>query len=408
MKTKARLLSTAILLATWVNAFAQGISTVQFSAATYSVSEAGGLALITVVRIGDPGGYAYVEYSTTDVTATDGLDYDGQRGSLEFFGETKLTITIPIINDTLLEGSETVFISLFNPDPFYTELGARSNAVLTILDDEPTVSFKSFSYSVAENAGAVVVAVRRYGSTNEGFSVDYATQDGSATAGADYVAQNGTLTFAAGETEPSFTVSILNDALIEGDENFSVQLGNLTGNVFFGAITIARVRIFDNDRGIGFDRCRYTAREDEGSVTVTVTRAGDPTGPFTIDYTATNGSATAGVDFIPQTGNLSFAEGQLTNSFTIQILDDAEVESDETVDLVLSNPTGGIQLGQSWAQIVIKDDVRGLDVAMNQPVSVQMCQGAGEGKADGDAFFDGQGAAAFQLTLKSLGRITRR
>jgi hypothetical protein len=82
---------------------------------------------------------------------------------------------------------------------------------------------------VGENHGDLQITVLRTGSTIAAASVAYSTTAGTATAGADFTAASGTLTFAAGETEKTITVPILTDALAEDDEIFSVALANPTG-----------------------------------------------------------------------------------------------------------------------------------------------------------------------------------
>ena len=72
-----------------------------------------------------------------------------------------------------------------------------------------TIQFGLASYSVAEWAGTVSLTVQRLGDTNTEVSVDYATADGTATNGLKYTATNGTLTFAAGETNKTVVVPIL-------------------------------------------------------------------------------------------------------------------------------------------------------------------------------------------------------
>ena len=62
-------------------------------------------------------------------------------------------------------------------------------------------------------------------------TVDYATSDGTATAGADYTAASGTLSFAAGETSKTVSVTVLNDAHDEGSETLTLTLSNATGAV---------------------------------------------------------------------------------------------------------------------------------------------------------------------------------
>ena len=108
----------------------------QFSAATYSVAEPGGLATITVTRTGSAQSQVSVGYSTGGGTATAGLDYDTTQGTLVFAeGVTQQTFSIPIHDDTDMEGNETILLSLFNPTNG-AALGSQDEAALTIVDNE--------------------------------------------------------------------------------------------------------------------------------------------------------------------------------------------------------------------------------------------------------------------------------
>ena len=116
---------------------------------------------------------------------------------------------------------------------------------------QSAIQFSASTYTVAENAGSVIFTVQRTGDTNAVVSVDYASANGTAMAGSDYTATNGTLTFAAGETNQTIAVPILNDGIVEStaDETFTVTLSNPT-NAVLGTRTIANVRITDNDKGL--------------------------------------------------------------------------------------------------------------------------------------------------------------
>ncbi len=104
---------------------------------------------------------------------------------------------------------------------------------------------------------------------------------------------------------------------------------------------------------IQFSSATYAVTEGTATVTITATRTGGSDGAVTADYATTDGSAvggtdcaTAGVDYITKTGTVSFTNGNTTNkTFPVAICDDTAVENAETVNITLSNPTGGATLG---------------------------------------------------------------
>jgi len=90
---------------------------------------------------------------------------------------------------------------------------------------------------------------------------------------------------------------------------------------------------------------------------VTVARTGSTSNPFAVDYSTGEGTATAGADYTSRSGTLSFASGESTKSIILSILNDSLIEGDESVIVTLSNPSGGVAIGnQSFATIVIGDD----------------------------------------------------
>lgn len=140
-------LSFLLMIALWGTVLPQGAvqaaplqqtgPTIQFSSASYSRSENGGSATITVDINGTLTGTASVEYLTVDGTATSGSDYTAASGVLTFTtSPSSLTFSVTIINDSTDEPDETVNLVLRNP--VNAVLGSDDTAVLTILDDDPT------------------------------------------------------------------------------------------------------------------------------------------------------------------------------------------------------------------------------------------------------------------------------
>ncbi|HEY0404432.1 MAG TPA: DUF4394 domain-containing protein [Pyrinomonadaceae bacterium] len=101
--------------------------------------------------------------------------------------------------------------------------------------------------TVAENAGSVTVTVTRTGDTNSAASVNYTTQDGTATAGSDYTAASGSLFFNAGETTKTFNVAILDNAVAESSETFNILLSNASNGFILGTPNPYTITITDND-----------------------------------------------------------------------------------------------------------------------------------------------------------------
>jgi serine protease AprX len=113
-----------------------------------------------------------------------------------------------------------------------------------------TLQFSTSRYRVAENVATISTTVSRTAGSVGSVSIDFASRDGTALAAEDYQATSGTLTFLDGETSQTITISILDDALVEGDENFSLLLSNATGGARLGRQTTANVDITDDDEDV--------------------------------------------------------------------------------------------------------------------------------------------------------------
>jgi hypothetical protein len=101
----------------------------------------------------------------------------------------------------------------------------------------------------------------------------------------------------------------------------------------------------------------FTVREGAGSVTITVTRSNGSDGSATVNYTTQDATAQAGVRYTAATGTLTFAQGDVSKTFTISILDDSVIRGTEQANLLLSAPTGGATLGaQAGAVLTIQEN----------------------------------------------------
>jgi hypothetical protein len=320
----------------------------QFSQANYSVAETGKKAVITVKRGGPTTGSVSVDFATSDGTASsaDG-DYVPTSGTVTFGpGVLSKSFSVTVNDSSEIEGNETVNLTLCNPGGGAV-LGAQSTAVLTITTDDASVAFTKPGFTVTETAPKATITVKRTGGMTKTVTVAYATSDGTAHAGSDYLATSGTLSFAPGVTSRSFTVPILPDPGHATEATVNLALDNVMGG-FLGTPASATLTITGNSEAAGmlqFIASDYSVSETGPVATVTVTRAKGTAGGVTVDYAASDGSGIAGTNYQPASGTLVFEDGDVSQSFVVTVLDDQAKEGNKTVNLCLSNPTGNAQLG---------------------------------------------------------------
>ncbi|MGI8933238.1 MAG: Calx-beta domain-containing protein, partial [Phormidesmis sp.] len=130
------------------------LSTVEFSTDTFVVSEGAGTSnSVTLIRTGDTIGTSTVQVSITGGTATGGTDYNSNSFPLTVVfnpNETSKTVEIPITDDSLAEGNETIVLSV--ADISNATIGSQATATLTITDnDSPGFTLSRNSATVSES-----------------------------------------------------------------------------------------------------------------------------------------------------------------------------------------------------------------------------------------------------------------
>ena len=335
----------------------------QLSATSFGVAENASTVTVTITRSGGSNGVVTVDYATIDGSATASNDYSSTIGTITFVDgdNTSQSFNIPILDDIVFEGNEIFSINLSNVSGGAT-LGSDNSALITIIENDPvpsagSVQFNAVGYIADENipGGEITITVTRTGGSFGDISVDYATADGSANAASDYSAVNGTLIFADGDTSnKTFIIPIIDDTIFEGNEAFTVSLSVATGGATLGTNHNANIMIIENDPvppagSVQFELASYSVDENipGGEIAITVTRTDGSFGNISVDYSTFDGTATvANLDYIPANGTLSFADGELSKDITISINDDNIFEGDEIFSINLSNPVGGVSLGQ--------------------------------------------------------------
>lgn len=313
-------------------------SLVQLSAATDSVSGDAGSELLTVNRTGNTSLSASVDYATSDGTALAGVDYTTTSGTLNFSaGQTSKTISVPLLNNTAGAASSTFSISLSNPVTG-TIVGTQQSETVTIQNDHSQVNLSAATTTAANDSGSVTLTVNRTGNTAVAGSFDYATSNGTAVAGTDYATTSGTLNFSPGQTSLSIVVPLLDNTAAAATATFLLTLSNPVNGAVLGTQQSETVTIQNNQSQVNFGSATGNIANTAGIVTLEVDRTGNTTLAGSVDYSTSDGTATAGTDYTATSGTINFSAGQAFDVIAIPLLGNAAAPASSTFTVNLTNP----------------------------------------------------------------------
>ncbi len=340
---------------------------VSFSTGSFTFSEAGGAQAITVRLSNAYNSTVTVRYATSNGSAASGSDYTATSGTLTFApGETSKTFSIPIINDVLVEPSETIQLTL--SAPVSATLGTQRTATVSITDnDVPTVSFSQASKSASEATTSASFTVTLSSASTKSVTVKYALANGgTATSGADFTLPAGTLTFAPGEVSKTIAFTIANDTQDENDETLKIGLST-PSNATLGSVSVATYTIVDNDASpaarfdfrtaTGAPTSTVDASESTSRITVPIILSAAAGRPITVNISAaTGGTAILGTDFSLSSSSVTFAPGETSKTVTLNITNDLLNEALETIRLALSSTTATIGTGSTAVVNLVDND----------------------------------------------------
>ena len=352
--------------------------TASIDADAETVAEGNDTTFTVTLTGGVPADDVSVPFETAgSATVTD--DYSAPKGAITFppgdasgkagvlvisAGESRGTITFPVLADGISENEETLKVEIFSAatDERTGSVSATDNIATTrILDqDVLTVSIQD-APSVTEGAVAtftITLSTISDQNVSAGWSTKQAGDalDAGETAvpDKDYTAASGTVAVPAGDRSATFTVTTTQDTLVESAETFVVMLEEATiGNssppemVPLG-VTRAEGTIVDDDTApTGLTISSVSHREvdeDAGATDITVTVALDGTTQFAVDTPVTvemidrpgvQNNATLGVDYTATTANVTIPAGESSVNTTITLtpVDDTLSEDDEIARL---------------------------------------------------------------------------
>ena len=180
--------------------------------------------IVFQVSLSAPSGRAVgVDYGTADGTATASRDYRRSEGRLTFArGNVSSVVRVALLDDAVDEPDETFAVVLSSP---LNASLARASADGRIIDNDGAATL-TVGDAVADEGAPVEFVVSLAGASDQSVTVVYRTVDGTALAGEDYESGSGTLTFTPGDSELTVSVSTLEDAVYEPEEQFRLELSS--------------------------------------------------------------------------------------------------------------------------------------------------------------------------------------
>jgi hypothetical protein len=336
------------------------IGDLALSSAAYTVAQDAGSLTVTVNRSGGASGTVSVNYATTNGSAVAGVDFTAASGMLQWAdGDSAAkSFSIPISNATPFSGNKSFTVSLSNATG--ASISNPSSATVVIsgsaVSAAGSLQLSANQYTVSQGVSSVSVTVNRTGGSTGAISVDYATVNGTATAGTDFTAASGTLTWADGDASSKrFTVSITHTTPFVGSKVFTVVLSAPSGGSTLATPSSASVNINGDGSAssFAFSESSYSVTQSAGSITFTVYRGGGASGAVSVAYGTSNGSAEAGSDYSATSGTLQWADGDASaKTFVVAISDSSPFTGSKTFNVTLSDPSDGTILGSPDSAVV--------------------------------------------------------
>ena len=317
-----------------------------------------------------------VNYATANGTATSGSDYVTGSGTVTFpAGSTTQTISIAVNGDALDEPNETFFVNLSTA---VNATIADAQGVCTINDDDASPAISINDVTVLEGASGTDDAfftVTLSAPSGQVVTVNYATANGTATAGSDYIAASGTVTFSPGTTSQFIIVQYNSDVLYELDETFLVNLSSPTNATIADGQGVCTMTNDDPLPSISIND--VTVGEGAGNAFFTVTLDAASGQEATVDYFTSDGTAEAGIDYWDTSGRLTFPPGTTSQTIVVAIIDDDIEEPDETFLVYLHSPNYGIvtdgegvgTIGDEVLAMMVLNPIDIADADFNQPIT---------------------------------------
>ena len=282
-------------------------------------------------------GRVTIDYEIQDNSGLD--DLTPSQGQLVFEDQVASQIlTLSVLSDNLPEPDEVFLVQLTRPGGGATLATSNTRASVTILANDSPLRFSQALVEADESGGSVQLTILRgqledgssAGDLNVPTTVQLSTTAGSAMSSVDFNPLSLTINFPVGSTSQTVSISIVDDSIPEGDEQFTVELSSPSADAVLIPASTATVIIPINDNAgglVAFESPGPILIQEDDQTTAqfviqrTVGNLGDITVEWEITNTADGSIATS--DFQPPRGNVTIPNGQSQVILALQATDDS-------------------------------------------------------------------------------------
>ncbi len=325
----------------------------EFSRPDFTVREAGGAMepeAIAIRRIGGTDGTISADITNSfycPLNAAADQNYGALPTSITFGpGETEKTLTIPIVNDSVHEGTEFLSFNLTSDTGEPPDGGAaQTSMTLTLLDDEEEAlsgqfAFGQTAYDLPDDGSTVTITITRSG--GKAGSLYASTELDYANIGKIYTVLDATTSFSfpdGDSTTQSFHVKAAPGATV--GQSVLLGLSVSQTEVAFATLTVTHAGAGGSAGLFQFSSASASGTEGDAAITLTVNRSGGSSGAVNVPY-ARSGTAISGSDYTVDVASpLHFAAGETSKQLHVTLLTDVISEADETAIFTLGAPSNG-------------------------------------------------------------------
>jgi hypothetical protein len=317
-----------------------------------------------------------VNYATANDTASSASDYVATSGTATITaGQLSTTVNVTVNGDTTFEANEFFLVNLTSPTNATISDG-QATGVINNDDAQPTISLSINDVSVTEgNAGtsAAGFTVTLSNASSQTVTVNYATADGTATAGSDYSAASGSVIFDPGQTSKPVSVTVNGDTTFEASETFNVNLSGATNATIADSQGVGTITNDDAQPTISINDVTLSegnAGTTDYDFTVSLSNASSQT--ITVNAATADGSALTSDSDYTGVGNtqLTFTANTTTQHFHVFVNGDTKFEPAEAFVVNLSGASNATIADNQGAGAITNDDTQPTisinDVSVNE------------------------------------------